>query len=271
NNSQREYATYNKCSERLKNKWQEKKSNISKNQKISQSSSNITDTSSVNSNLQIIKSINFADNFLEVMPYESFNTKDNNQENKDKNSKDNNNSKILLYDLDEVCEITSKIFEDAKESNKLVKFIFEVELDEDLINTITLTQQDLVNTNDLKIIKGRFNQLAKILIIPLDSGSGYYWEIRKIWLKSHKKKFIGSATVYLSCTMQDDRAWIKPNNQIPKQHSEVRVPINRYNCAEKIKLTIVLDNKYVLVQENHKIAHENPIYRQVVFPISAKE
>ncbi|CAG8730913.1 8210_t:CDS:1, partial [Cetraspora pellucida] len=167
NNSQREYATCNKCSERLKNKRQEKKSDISKNQKISQSSSNITDTSSVNSDLQIIKSINFADNFLEVTPYESFNTKDNNQENKDsdqenkdsdqknkdsdqdndsdqeENSEDNNNSKVLLYDLDEVCEITSKIFEDAKESNKSVKFIFEVELDEDLINTVALTQQDL--------------------------------------------------------------------------------------------------------------------------------
>ncbi|CAG8738914.1 6402_t:CDS:2, partial [Cetraspora pellucida] len=127
------------------------------------------------------------------------------------------------------------------------------------------------NTNDLKIIKGRFNQLAKILTIPLDSGSGYYWEIRKIWLKSHKKKFIGSATVYISCTMRDDRAWIKPNNQIPKRHSEARAPINRYNCAGKIKLTIVPENKYVLVQGNHKIAHENPIYRRVVFPISAKE
>src|SRR5438105_2945463 len=68
NNSQREYATCNKCSERLKNKQQEKKIDTSTNQKISQSSSNITDTSSVNSDLQIIESINFADNFLEVTP-----------------------------------------------------------------------------------------------------------------------------------------------------------------------------------------------------------
>ncbi|CAG8799568.1 19518_t:CDS:2, partial [Cetraspora pellucida] len=191
NSSQCEFATCNKCSERIKNKRQEKKIITSINQKTTQSSSNITDTSSVSSDLQIIESIDFANDLLEVVPYESFNTEDNNQKNKN----------TLLYGLNEICEITSKIFEDAKESNESVKFIFEVELDEDLINTVALTQQDLVNTNDLKIVKERFNQLAKILAIPLDSGFSYYWEIRKTWLKSYKKKFTGSATVHLCCTM----------------------------------------------------------------------
>ncbi|CAG8780992.1 7242_t:CDS:2, partial [Cetraspora pellucida] len=201
-------------------------------------SSNITDASSISSDLQIIESIDFANDLLEVVPYESFNTEDNNQKNKNNNSdqdkdsdqnedsnqedKDSDNFKALLYGLNKIYEITSKIFEDAKESNELVKFIFEVELDEDLINTVALTQQDLVNINDLKIVKERFNQLAKILAIPLDSGSGYYWEIRKTWLKN-------------------DRAWKRPNNQLPKWH------------------------------RNHNIVHENPTYHRVKFPVNAKE
>ncbi|CAG8794974.1 12405_t:CDS:2, partial [Cetraspora pellucida] len=194
-------------------------------------------------------------------------------QNEDSNQedKDSDNFKALLYGLNKICEITSKIFEDTKESNESVKFIFEIELDEDLINTVALTQQDLVNTNDLKIVKERFNQLAKILAILLDSDSSYYWEIRKTWLKSYKKKFIGSATVHLCCTIRDDRAWKRPNNQPPKRHSEARTPTNRYNCAGKIKLTIIPENKYILVQENHNIVHKNPTYHRVKFPVNAKE
>ncbi|CAG8766797.1 8996_t:CDS:1, partial [Racocetra fulgida] len=92
-----------------------------------------------------------------------FNTEDNNRKNKDSNqdkdsnkdkdsdqNKDNDNSKVLLYNLNKVYKITLKLFEGAKGSNELVKFVFEIKLDEDLINTVILTQQDLVNTNNLK-------------------------------------------------------------------------------------------------------------------------
>ncbi|CAG8852850.1 35313_t:CDS:2, partial [Gigaspora margarita] len=80
-----------------------------------------------------------------------------------------------------------------------------------------------------------FHQLANILILPLEYGSGYYWEVWQIYLNTKKKKLTSCATVYLECTQHENRQWQRPEN-MPQQHA--------------------------LVQYSHQLAHEHPQYRQ---------
>ncbi|CAG8764010.1 2452_t:CDS:1, partial [Racocetra fulgida] len=90
----------------------------------------------------------------------------------DYNNQNNSISKTLLYGLDEVHEVILKNFE--IESLEPDKFIFEIELDQSLLTIVSLDQLNLVNTNDFKIIKSKFHQLANTIIVPLELGSGYY-------------------------------------------------------------------------------------------------
>ena len=83
----------------------------------------------------------------------------------------------LLFELDEVHQVVSKEFEEEKISNEPVKFSFEVEMDPALSEILLLDQQ---NTTDLKSFEKHFQEVANILIVPIESGSGYHWETRKI-------------------------------------------------------------------------------------------
>ncbi|CAG8787272.1 23789_t:CDS:1, partial [Dentiscutata erythropus] len=163
----------------------------------------------------------------------------------DYNNQNNPISKTLLYGLDEVHEVISKYFE-VETLIEPVKFIFKIELDQNLLTITSLDQLNLVNENDFKIIENKFRQLANTIIIPLESGSGYYWEICKVYLNSNKKRFSDSGTVYLGCTMCKDRAWKKPDNQLSKRISEIRTPINRYSYEGSIRITIFPENQYAL-------------------------
>ena len=94
--------------------------------------------------------------------------------------------------------------------NEPVKLTFEIELDSKLVEcTFPEFQPDTIC--DLKAIKENFHQLANIPILPLEYGSGYYWEVREIHLIT-KKKFTGCVMAYLGCTQQEDRKWKRPEN-----------------------------------------------------------
>ncbi|CAG8604793.1 15169_t:CDS:2 [Cetraspora pellucida] len=71
--------------------------------------------------------------------------------------------------------------------------------------------------------------------------------------------------------MREDRVWKRPNSQPPKRQSEACVPIERYACAENTKLTFISEEHYILVQGYHCMAHNKPTYRQIEFPINARE
>ena len=85
--------------------------------------------------------------------------------------------------------------------------------------------------SDVKMIKDKFRELSRFLIWPIESGSGYYWEIRKIHLRTRHKQLTHSAIMYLGCTMREDRAWQRPEDQTVIRRSETRAAIKRYNCA----------------------------------------
>jgi hypothetical protein len=149
----------------------------------------------------------------------------------------------------------------------MVEYTFEIELDAELVEMASAVQL----TNDEKTIKDKFREISKYLIWPIESGSGYYWEIRNIRLCTRHKQLTYSAIIYLGCTMRDDRAWQRPEDQPVKRRSEARAPITRYSCAGNIKLFIDITKKRATVNVHHQIQHERPTYRQVIFPIEAKE
>ncbi|CAB4404501.1 unnamed protein product [Rhizophagus irregularis] len=85
------------------------------------------------------------------------------------------------------------------------------------------TQYILYN---FKEIKTNFHELVNVLLLPIEYGSGYYWEVRKIHLITRKKKFTDCATAYLKCIQQEDRKWKRFENQPVKRKSEAYASIN---------------------------------------------
>jgi len=84
-----------------------------------------------------------------------------------------------------VQEIISKRFQDAESLSKPVKIGFELELDSRPVeSTFPEFKPD---TCDLTTIKENFRQLVNILALPIEYGSGYYWEIRKFILLQEKR------------------------------------------------------------------------------------
>ena len=70
-------------------------------------------------------------------------------------------------------------------------------------------------------------QLAKILLLPLEYGFQYYWEIHYVYLNSKNNQFIGR-----------DCVWQTPQDQPVKRRSEVRAPMPRFTCMGSITLTM---------------------------------
>ncbi|CAG8817509.1 31314_t:CDS:2, partial [Gigaspora margarita] len=119
-----------------------------------------------------------------------------------------------------------------KESQTL---IIPIQLDPILVENVFPNQEFQSSTQDLEAAKKRFHQLANILILPFEYGSGYYWKVRQIYLNT-KKKLTSCATIYLGCTQCENRQWQRPENMLVKWRT-----------------------------------HEHPQYRQVEFPTVAKE
>ncbi|CAB5305488.1 unnamed protein product [Rhizophagus irregularis] len=260
-NQQNEYSTCNKCYERRKNTRKEI-------DPISRKKLKLEDGLIVNTPVPHQTNIDSSRiPFTHLTNLELDNiTQDQHNDNIDEC---NDEMDGLLYGLSEIQEIISKRFQDAENLNEPVKLTFEIELDSRLVEcTFPEFQPDI---SDIKAIKENFHQLANILILPLEYGSGYYWEIRKIHLITNKKKFTGCAMIYLGCTQREDRQWQRPENLPVKRRSEAHAPINRYSCMGNIVLTIDPQQQHILVQGSHQQAHEHPQYRKVAFPEAAKQ
>ncbi|CAG8721178.1 20075_t:CDS:1, partial [Racocetra fulgida] len=179
-----------------------------------------------------------------------------------------NNVDGLLYNLDEIQELVSNRFQDAEKSNEPVKINFEIELDSALIESIF--PEFGLETQDFETIKESFHQLVNVVVLPLEYGSGYYWNVPKMYPNKRKNKFAGCVTAYLECAQRNDRKWQRSEEQPVKRKSEARVSIERYDCFGKIKLTIDPQQRRIIVQGSHQLAHLHPEYRKVEFPVAAK-
>ncbi|CAG8648835.1 7462_t:CDS:2, partial [Cetraspora pellucida] len=150
-----------------------------------------------------------------------------------------NNVDGLLYNLDKIQELVSNRFQDAEKSNEPVKINFEIELDSAFIESIF--PEFGLETQDFETIKESFHQLVNVVVLSLEYGSGCYWNVPKI-------------------------KWQRSEEQSVKRKSEAHVSIERYDCFGKIKLTIDLQQRCIIVQGSHQLAHLHPEYRKVEFP-----
>ena len=260
-----EHATCNHCSERLKSKRKAKETENDqyRNVPLSRSSSS-SSTSHINNSLSDLQLFPENDNFnLESnVDLTSSEIAD------ESNIQIEDNPDALLYELNEVYNVISRQFGQATAFNEPVNYTFEIELDAELMDIASSIPQ---LADDRKAIKDKFRELSKFLIWPIESASGYYWEIRNIYLCTRHKQLTHSAKMYLGCTMREDRAWQRPEDQPVKRRSETRAPIQRYDCAGSIKLFIDITEKRAVVNVYHQMQHEHPTYRQVLFPNEAKE
>ncbi|GBC09042.1 hypothetical protein RclHR1_08580001 [Rhizophagus clarus] len=142
----------------------------------------------------------------------------------------NDDADGLLYSLSEVQEIISKQFQRAEELNEPAKLAFEIKLDSRLVECIFPEYQP--DICDLETINKNFQQLVNVLILPLEYGSGYYWEMRQIHLITRKK-------VMLQHTLD-------VRNKKTESGKDQRI------CS-------------------HEQANEHPQYRKVVFLAAAKQ
>ncbi|CAG8686148.1 4357_t:CDS:2, partial [Racocetra fulgida] len=124
------------------------------------------------------------------------------------------------YQVDDSLEVYDD-HEPTSEANP--EFANAIQIEE-IEKNITTTQDDEYNdldledgSLDLKKVKESFAQLTKILILPLESGSGYYWNIHKLCLNLKRKAFTGCATAYLYCASCDDQIWQRQDNQEVKR------------------------------------------------------
>jgi hypothetical protein len=267
-----EHATCNHCSERLKSKRKAKETEITgttvidndqyRNATLSRSSSS-SSTSHINRNLSDLQLFPESDSFTLESAVDSSSS-----EIADASNIQVENNRALLYELNEVYNVVLRQFEHATAFNEPVDHTFEIELDAELMDIASIIPQ---LADDRKTIREKYRELSKFLIWPIESASGYYWEIRNIYLCTRHKQLTHSANIHLGCTMRDDRAWQRPEDQPVKRRSETRAPINRYNCAGNITLTVDIKAKRATVDIHHQVQHEHPTYRQASFPNEAKE
>ncbi|CAG8604814.1 15170_t:CDS:1, partial [Cetraspora pellucida] len=142
--------------------------------------------SSINEDLESLDPFfeHFSNESQSTMQYENEEDEDDPHDNLDNNLDDNlddNGSKVLRYDLDEMQEVTKKIFEETELLDEVTSFTYEIKIEDDLLAAVSLMPLDLID-KDLDIIESNFCQLAHTLIVPLESGSNYYWEICKTYL-----------------------------------------------------------------------------------------
>ncbi|CAG8541272.1 23481_t:CDS:2 [Dentiscutata erythropus] len=268
-NPQYEHATCNPCHLRHKNarkrvdQLTRKKTKLEASLNMPMPSVNTTVTQTINNSsrsLSDLVGLELDDDIPQELSSESL-----------EKVNENDNINGLLYTLDEVQELVAKQFRDLEDSDEPVKLIFEIELDSRLVENIFLNRESQFDAQDLKAIRESFHQLANVLLLLFEYGSGYYWEVRKIYLNTSKKELAGCATVYLGCTQREDRQWQRPENTPVKRKSEIRPQINRYACMGNMIFTIDPQKQRAIVQCSHQLAHEHPQYRQVEFPAAAKE
>ena len=172
------------------------------------------------------------------------------------------NEDDVLYELAELEELVTRHFTEVDE-NEGVNFSGIFEFDDELLDYSQVLTDDQNKTEEDRVCS-----IICYFLLPIEAGSCYYWEIRKIYL--HKKNS-GQTTVYLGCTQRIDRKPTCPDSRSAKRISEARLPIDRYACEGKIVINIDINLHRAKVTICHLIAHKRPTYREKKIPERAIE
>ena len=139
-----------------------------------------------------------------------------------------NDEDDVSYELAELEELVTRHF--ANVENEEVNFSGVFEFEDELLDRSQVLTDNQNNTEE-----DRIRDIMYYFFLPIEAGSRYYWEIRKIYI--HKKN-PGQATMYLGCTQRIDRKIACSDSQLAKRISEARPPIDRYACEGKIVINI---------------------------------
>ncbi|CAG8552935.1 12819_t:CDS:1 [Cetraspora pellucida] len=78
----------------------------------------------------------------------------------------------FLYNICDLDELIATKFKDNKELDDSVEFSVIVELESELVNDKNISLEF-----NQQIEEKKFRNIVKSLLIPIQSGSGYYWEL----------------------------------------------------------------------------------------------
>ncbi|CAG8474476.1 11323_t:CDS:2 [Cetraspora pellucida] len=142
----------------------------------------------------------------------------------------NNDEDETWFSLMDMENLIANCFESPEESG-CVYFSGILKFGDDFINNI-------LNENQENDKERTYHNIATSLLLIIEAGSHYYWEIKKIY--SHKKKdqLTGEAVVKAS------------------------PPIDRYLCGGNGKINIDINKNQATIKIEHLIAHAYPTYRE---------
>ncbi|CAG8824304.1 13675_t:CDS:1, partial [Gigaspora rosea] len=92
-------------------------------------------------------------------------------DNQDKNSDLENEEDCVLYELAKLEELVAMYFIN-KEKDPEIKFSKTFEFEDELIDNFQVLNSD---------VESKICKLCSFFLMPIESGSHYYWEIRKIY------------------------------------------------------------------------------------------
>ncbi|CAG8538421.1 3239_t:CDS:1 [Paraglomus occultum] len=165
-----------------------------------------------------------------------------------------------LYDLVDLEDLISNCFTNVEE-NKQVLFSGTFTFENDLV-TLSCDNQE---TDE----ESKYRSLVRSFLPAIETGSRYYWEIRKIYLHTKNKQYTGEATAYLGCAQRDNRKSTGPDERPSKRISEARPAIDRYPCGGNITINININKCQATIDIEHLMAHEYPTYRENNIPQNA--
>ncbi|CAG8527348.1 11273_t:CDS:1, partial [Cetraspora pellucida] len=107
-----------------------------------------------------------------------------------------------------------------------------------------------------------FRKIIDVLVMPLQTGSEYYWKHQNLYINKKNSQYIGCAMAHLGCTQKLERKYTKSNEQLIKRVSEVRPAIECYLCNGTITIKIDLYERHAKISIKHLITYEHPTYRE---------
>ena len=169
----------------------------------------------------------------------------------------------LIYDLGDLEELVALRFQgEDGEENDHVQFSVMIELNDELVE-MPLNEMDQNNiSNDV------FHRIVNTLIILIEAGSKYYWELNKLYINTKADQPYGCASAYLSCSQRIERQHKRLSDQPVQRISELRPGIEQFPCNGKIKININIPLRQVNLTFNH-LPHQHPTYRETRLPQAA--
>ncbi|KAF0348189.1 hypothetical protein F8M41_015570 [Gigaspora margarita] len=117
-----------------------------------------------------------------------------------------NSSDDLLYNIHDIEELINIKFGDREEKDEPVKFSVIVKLERELVH------EEIISSEADQHEDAEFHEVINTLLLLLQAGSGYYWELRNLYINKKNNQSTGCATAHLGCTQRINRQYKRQDN-----------------------------------------------------------